>query len=357
MSDFDYGNARLHAMKARLLPRRTLEGLAEVGSVQGLITALSNTAYRTAVDVALVHATGLDCLSTALHDDLIATLGKARTFYSDTAQDLAQLALLRYDVHNVKTILRGLAGHVPTDEIGGSTLPIGELRPADISELIRAADWRRAIDLLATWRLPIARPLLELRATPHSRGGHLEPLEMEVALDRWYFDAVIAGAGRTTLREAVLLEADATNVLTALRLVGGPAVTTILREQLGTADVTHLLVGPGHIPLAQLAEAARQESIPNAINTLATTTFGETLTAALPAYAATTQLSVFERALAKRQLHRASSSMASDPLGIGVLVGYAALKTNEIANLRRIAHGLLLGGKPDRLRGELMLID
>ena len=40
-----------------------------------------------------------------------------------------------------------------------------------------------------------------------------------------------------------------------------------------------------------------------------------------------------------------------------VLLGYAALKTNEIANLRAIAQGLLLGEKPDRLRSELMLVD
>jgi V/A-type H+-transporting ATPase subunit C len=357
LSDFDYGNARLRAMKSRLLPRRALEELAEAGSVQGLITALANTAYREAVAAALVRLTGLDCLSAALRDDLVATLGKARTFYAEAAQALAQLALLRYDVHNVKTILRGLAGQVPANEISGSTLPIGELRPADIGELVRAADWRMAIDLLATWRLPIAKPLLELHATQRNRDGHLEPLEMEVALDRWYFDTAIAGAGHTTLRAAVMLEADVTNILTALRLVGLTDVAAILRERLGAADVTRLFVGPGQIPFELLVEAAHQESIPNAVDTLATTVHGATLTAALPAYAASARLSVFERALARQQLHHAAALVASDPLGIGVLLGYAALKTNEIANLRAIAQGLLLGEKPDRIRGELMLVD
>ena len=357
MSDFDYGNARLRAMKARLLPRRTLEGLTEVGSVPGLITALTNTPYREAVAAALVRLTGMDCLAEALRNDLVATLGKARSFYSEAAQALAQLVMLRYDVHNVKTILRGLAGHVPANEIMGSILPIGELRPADIVELARVADWHMAIDLLATWRLPVVKPLLELRATQRSRDGHMEPLEMEVALDRWYFDTAIAGAGHTTLREAVTLEADMTNVLTTLRLVGVPDVAAILRERLGAADVMQLCVGPGHIPFAQLAEAAHQESISNAINTLATTIYGATLTGALPAYASSARLSVFERALAQRQLHHAAGLVASDPLGIGVLLGYAALKTNEVSNLRAIAQGLLLGEKPDRLRSELMLVD
>ncbi len=357
MPDFDYGNARLRAMKARLLPRRTLEGLTEVGSVPGLITALANTAYREAVAAALVRLTGMDCLTEALRSDLVATIGKARAFYSGAPQALAQLVLLRYDVHNVKTILRGLAGHVPANEIMGSILPIGELRPADIVELARVADWHMAIDLLATWRLPVVKPLLELRATQRSRDGHMEPLEMEAALDRWYFDTAIAGAGHTTLRAAVILEADITNILTALRLVDVPDVAAILRERLGAADVTQLFVGPGHVPFAQLAEAARQESIPNAVDTLATTIYGATLTGALRAYATSARLSVFERALAQWQLHYAAGLVASDPLGIGVLLGYAALKTNEVANLRAIAQGLLLGEKPDRIRSALMLFD
>lgn len=344
-------------MKSRLLPRRTLEGLTEVGGVPGLITALTNTPYREAVAAALVRLTGMDCLAEALRSDLVATLGRVQAFYSEVAKALAQLVLLRYDVHNIKTILRGLAGHVPAQEIMGSTLPIGELRPADIVELIRAANWRMAIDLLATWRLPVAKSLLELRATQRSRDGGMELLEMEVALDRWYFDMVLAGAGDTPLRAAVILEADLTNILTALRLIDVPDVAAILRERLGAADVTRLFVGPGHVPFARLTEAAHQESIPNAIDTLATTAYGATLTGALPAYAASSRLSVFERALAQQQLHHAAGLVASDPLGIGVLLGYAALKTNEVANLRTIAQGLLLGEKPDRIRSELMLVE
>lgn len=344
-------------MKSRLLPRRTLEGLTEVGSVPGLIAALTNTPYREAVAAALVRLTGLDCLAEALRNDLVASLGRVKDFYSEAAKALAQLVLLRYDVHNIKTILRGLAGHVPAQEIMGSTLPIGELRPADIVELIRVANWRMALDLLATWRLPAAKPLLELRSAQRSRDGGMELLEMEVALDRWYFDTALAGADDTPLRAAVVLEADLTNILTALRLIDVPDVAAILRERLGAADVTRLFVGPGHVPFARLAEAAHQESIPHAIDLLATTAYGAALTGALPAYAASSRLSVFERALAQQQLHHAGSLVASDPLGIGVLLGYAALKTNEVANLRTIAQGLLLGEKPDRIRSELMLFD
>ena len=118
-----------------------------------------------------------------------------------------------------------------------------------------------------------------------------------------------------------------------------------------------LFIGPGRVSFAVLAEAARQESVPGAVEVLAETPYGETLKSALDAYAASTHLSVFERALARRRLRHAAGCLARDPLGIGVLLAYVALKTNEVGNLRAIAQGLLLGEKPARIRAELMFID
>ena len=89
MADFDYGNARLRAMKSRLIPRRALEGLTEIGHAEGLITALTDTAYREAVEAALVRLAGMECLAEALRNDLVATVGKARRFFRDRAGELA----------------------------------------------------------------------------------------------------------------------------------------------------------------------------------------------------------------------------------------------------------------------------
>ncbi len=361
MSDFDYGNARLRAMKSRLLSRRTLESLAEAASVQGLITALTNTAYREAVEAALARSTvelaGMDCLAEALRNDLVATVGRARQFFSGAAAELAALTLRRYDVHNVKTVLRGLARQVVASEILSGMLPVGELSVADLAQLAQSADVRVAIDLLATWRMQAAQPLLALRA--RGRGGDLEVSAMELALDRWYLCAALRGAreageaGRPVV-EVLDREADAANILTALRLIGATDTATAVREHFGVDNVGQLFVGPGQIQFAQLTEAAHKASVVEAVNVLADTSYGELLAGAMEAYIASGHLSVFERALSRRRLQRTAKLLARDPLGIGVLLGYVTLKTNEVSNLRTIAQGLMLGDKPDRIRAELM---
>jgi vacuolar-type H+-ATPase subunit C/Vma6 len=194
--------------------------------------------------------------------------------------------------------------------------------------------------------------LLELRA---ARPG-AELFEMEVALDRWYFRAAVQAARRadSVLSESLALEAAATNIMTALRLVGAPEAAAILRERFGSDNAIPLFVGPERIPFALLAQVARQESVPQAIALLAGTAYGAMLSDVIDAYTASSHLSVFERALAQRRLQHAAGLIMRDPLGIGVLLGYVALKTNEVANLRAIAQGLMLAEKPDRIRPELM---
>jgi vacuolar-type H+-ATPase subunit C/Vma6 len=44
-----------------------------------------------------------------------------------------------------------------------------------------------------------------------------------------------------------------------------------------------------------------------------------------------------------------------DVLGIGVLLAYLTLKTNEVANLRAIAYGIALGAAPDEIRADLLV--
>ena len=357
MSEYDYGNARVRAMKSRLLSRSSLELMAEAGSVDGLIAALTDTPYRQAVEAALLRWSGLECLAEALRANLVATVGKARTFYQGAAGALAALALRRYDLHNLIAVLRGLARHVPPDEILASTLPVGELRPADLAELAGAADFRAALDLLATWRLPLAQPVLKQRAVGHAGEDNL--FFIELALQSWHMQSALqaaraGGAKAAPLHETLMLEADATNILTVLRLAGVMDPASAVGDLLGAEGVVGLFVGPGRVRVSRLAEAANRRSAAGAAEVLAPTPYGADLAEALVTDGGPPVLSAVERALRLRQIRHAAGLFARDPLGIGVLLGYVALKMAEISNLRAIAQGLVLKEKPDRIRAELL---
>ena len=285
MSGYDYGNVRLRAMKSRLLSRREMEALAEAGSLQGLISALTKTAYRKAVEAALARASGMECIAEAIRRDLMDTLGKVRTFYNGREGELVAIMLRVYDVHNIKTILRGLFRQARSDEIAAALLPVGELTPDLLTSLARAPEPRVAIDLLASAGLSITQPLLHLRA--ESPGAEL--FEMELALDQWHFQEAyqyLQRSPRATamLRAALDMEADLSNLLTVLRFAHAPAERQALHERLGTGDLRCLFLGPGRLPFDLLAQAGEQDTVEATTTTLTETPYGQPLRDGLDIY-------------------------------------------------------------------------
>jgi vacuolar-type H+-ATPase subunit C/Vma6 len=354
MADYDYGNARLHVMKSRLLSRRELDALAETGSLQGLIAALTKTVYQKSVEAALTRAAGMQCIDEALRSDLVNTVGKIRGFYMESAGKMVAIALRTYDIHNLKAILRGLSNNVPAGDILTVLLPVGELSMSTLRELAQLNNPRQAIDLLGSMGLAFAWPLLNIRA----EFPGAESFEMELAFDKWYYEEA-----RQTLRSetdmaaplsyALALEADLTNVLTVLRFAQIPRERDLLRDRLGTDEIKSLFIGPGRLPFELLANASRQETVQTAIETLSGTLLEPALRVGLEMYAHSNRLSDIERKLMHYRLEWMAGQITKDPLGIGVVLGYVALKVNEVGNIRWITQGINLGLKADAIRAEL----
>lgn len=357
MSDYDYGNARLRAMKSLLLFRREVEALAEVNSMEGLISALIKTPYRRPVEAALARGKGLESVADALRNDLVETVGKLRSFYDGEAKEAVSYVLRSYDVHNLKAILRGLSRNALPGEIMPTLLPVGDLAHSILSDLARAPGPRGAIDLLASMGLPFAQPLLKLRAL---RPG-AETFEMELMLEKWrdlaarrFFQQ--RSRSMEVALEALNLDADLVNLLTTLRFIQFPSEQKLLKEKLGTEDRTILFLGPGNLSFDQLSRAGSETSLSAFVDDLADTVYGRSLKAGLEAFTQSGRLSEFERQLKLYRLGWNARQIVRDPLGIGVVLGFLALKTSEIRNLQWIAQGINTRMKAEVIRAELEFV-
>ena len=299
----------------------------------------------------------MNCINSALRDDLINTLGKVQSFYRDAAHDMVVIVLRSYDLHNLKAILRGLSHHIISAEILPALIPVGELKSDILAELARAPDPRVAIDLLASMNSPFARPLLRLRA--EVPGADIP--RMELALEKWGFSQV-KGLLESELHDgkilssALDLDADLANLLTALRFAQTPEERKLLREWLGEEDLHPLLLGPGSLSFDLLVQAGMQDTLDAAVEVFAGTAYEDPLRAGLETYAASSRLSELERQLCHYRLRWMAEKVISDPLGIGVVLGFAALKVNEIGNLRWISQGISLGLSAQSIRLNLEFV-
>lgn len=357
MPEFDYGNARLHAMKSRLLTNRELELLASTGSLQGLISILTKTAYQKSVESALTRSSGMECIDDALRNDLAGSVEKVRSFYSGSARKMVAIVLRAYDIHNLKAILRGLSRHAPVGEILKSLLPAGELKYPLLRELAQMRNHREAIDTLASMGQSIVWPLITLRT--ERPGAQL--FELELALERWHYQEArrslrMENRLEGSLIRALALEADLSNVLTALRFARDPSERELLRDHFGDEQVNCLFIGPGHIPFDRLTDACHQDNVTTAIEALVDTALVPALRAGLKRYEQTQRLSDIEKQLKVYRLKWMVAQMVKDPLGIGVVLGYIAAKTNEVGNIRWIAHGIESGLKAETIREELEML-
>jgi V/A-type H+-transporting ATPase subunit C len=358
MAEFDYGNARIRVMKSRLLVWRELEVLAESGSLQGLIAGLSKTAYCKPVESALTRTSGIECVSIALREDLEATLGKLKGFFDGEARELLAIILRAYDAENLKAILRGVSRQASPQEIFSAVLPVGEIDSRVLAELANAPDPRQVIDLLASMAIPLAQPLLKLRVERPGAGTIL----MEIRLDQWFYrnsfhylrEEELEGSA---LKSALEMDADQDNLMTVFRIIQSPEERARLRDWLDSADLTELFVGPGKLSFDLLARAGAQTSIGEAVESLSGTVYEVPLREGLVGYAATSRLSEFEKQLQAFRERWAVAMIPKDPLGIGVVLGYLALKLNEIRNLRWIAHGINSGLPVKIIRSELVKLE
>jgi V/A-type H+-transporting ATPase subunit C len=350
--DMDYGyvNARIRAMKSRLLDRHTLEELIFQPDLDSLISSLEKTPYKEDIIEAKVLYQGVLCIEFALRKNFTRTFRKILDFVRNSdAERYIRIFLHRWDVQNIKTILRGKNIHVTNDEILDCLVPAGELDEVTLTELVKQPDVRAVIDLLATWGIVYAKPLTE-NFPVYSEKGDLSILEC--ALDKYYFfealeTVSIKSYNNTLIRDLLATEIDVVNIKTILRMI---------RDNVDSAEAQEFLIEGGkELPLDILYQLIAMHSIEEVIKKLEQTPYR--FLADVPEGAIKTKkISVIEKQLEKFLIRKGVSAFSGDPLSVASVIGYFWAKYNEITNIRIISRCKTVDLPDEQLKEELVYV-
>jgi len=158
--EYDYVNARIKGMKSRLLAPPVFETLILKPDVESIIAELENTPYKEEIEKATVQYSGIKCIEVALRKDFTNAFRKILDFMKGgESETYINILLSRWDIQNIKTILRGKNIHMTSAEIVECLVPAGQLDDTTLIELIKQPDVKAVIDLLATWGIEYAKPL------------------------------------------------------------------------------------------------------------------------------------------------------------------------------------------------------
>jgi len=349
-TDSGYANARMRGMRSRLLPRAFYERLIEAQDMSQVVKQLMETPYAPDLESELVHGRTAAVVDEALKENMIAAYRKVLSFLPPESRKLLSTLLGRWDVFNIKTILRGAHNHVPFDEIRTSFFPAGYLGTLELEALAKLDDVRVIIDTMAMWGLVYAVPLRQ--AYPeYAADQDLAPLEL--ALDTqyaaWAAERLVGDAPDVDIARRILgMQIDTLNLVMIFRLLKAD-VDSIAAEK-------YFREGGRSIRRDTYMALSRLSDVDEVLDRLKRSPYSEALDAAALRYLESASIPVFERALEDHVMRRALMAGVKDPHGVGVAISYLYGKQNEITNLRIIVKGKAVGMPADRVREELILV-
>jgi len=348
--DYGYSNARVRGMRSRLLKQAFFDDLMMSSDIGAVIQKIMDTEYGPDLEDRILHGRTATQVDEALKDNMVRTFAKVMSVSNDEAQRLLTTLLGRWDLFNIKTVLRGKHMNLSEDVIANSLIAVGQLTQVDAEELAKQGSVKSVVDTLATWGLPFAVPLREV-LPEYNESADLSVLEL--SLDRYYYQwAAKRLKGRRTntrlAREFLGTQVDTINLLTCLRL---------LNAEVEDTDAGRYFM-PGGMKVSEdlFMDLASMSDVDEVFQRLKRTPFGSTLEDVALTYIEKGSVSVFERALEDYLFRKAFATSKGDPLGIGISISYLWAKANEVTNMRIVVKGVSVGMPVERMREELIVV-
>lgn len=346
-SDYGYLNARVRAMRSFLLDRESLVRLANSGDKGELNPLLDQTIYRREVSEAILENPARPDYYRALDTNMVSMFRKIHGAAGGEARDLINILLSEYELHNLKTVLRGVKSGVPPSSMVRHLMLVGSIKSSLLEQLANQGGLRDAIRLMVSKQLPYAAPIVAAYEKYMKSGQDFAVLEN--ALDRFYFTSVLDELERfkevenaRLVREIIELRIDIVNLLTLMRI---RALTV------GDIEAEALRIPGGRLSAKQFLGLRHAGDVQNIVAAYPDRSFEGPLKRAMSDYLKYDLVS-FSREL-ERELVRRSALMACvDALGIGVVIAFIYSKQNEVVNLRLIIQGIQAEQAPEEiLRG------
>ena len=348
--DNGYVNARVKGMYSRLLDKGSLSNLILKPDISSLITALEDTPYREDLERALVVKPGLSGIEEALRQNFVRTIQKIKGFLEgEKSERYIAIFSSRWDIHNLKTILRGKRIYVPSGQIRENLIPAGEFDEALLSELLKQPDIRSVIDLLATFDVSYAAPLTEVFPEYTEKS---DLIILENALDRFYYERVIGLVQGKSTEEQIIRQL----VQTEIDLINLKSILMMVRDDIDPDDGERILLEGGRVfNLKKLRVMLKLGSVAGVIESLEGTPY-RFLEDLRSTEGDNLKISAYQHLLDEYMIRHAVRLYRGDPLSVTVVIGFLWAKYTEIMNLRIIARCKNALISPEEMEAEMVYV-
>ncbi len=314
-----YANTRVRAKASKLMKETEYEKMMKM-DINEVLRFLQEGEYKKEIDIVGIRAARIEQLEKVLNDNFANAVSSVLRF-TPRNSPLWQY-VMRYDIQNIKMILRGKAAKGRKEDIWQKLIPLGMFGKDFLKMLVDAETREQAIEHLKR------TPYYKILGVMDKKSQE----ELEDALDKFYFKIMLnATTGNKKLLKFIKTEIDARNILTLLRL-----------KRTKARNTEWFLISGGNITVKRLIEISRlgEFEIINAFK-------GSKLWKYAPTN--TKEIDKIEAGLRRYVLMYGGNLKKDYSPTTNALFGYVFGKEREIANIRILARAKTTKNPEDAL--------
>ncbi len=321
-SKYLYSVTRTRVLETRLLDRTKIERMVDVKNAEDVIKVLSETDYGTSIS----EMRDIYDYESILLKETVKTYAYIREVSPEP--ELTNIFLLKYDIHNLKVLLKSMLLGEENDYL---LMHIGTIPVTKLKEAVKERDFKSLHPRVAEGVVDI---LNSFESQP-------DPQYIDLILDKSLYNAMYEMAAKfknNFLREYLSNQIDLINIKSFVR---------IKAVGYGRDYLSKVIIKNGNISL-DFFDRNFDEPVDILSDKLLSTKYHKVIEEGLESYAATKTLTRFEK-LADDFIFEIAKRGKYIAFGIEPLVGYIMAKENEVKIIR-----IIMVGKINQIPNELI---
>jgi len=343
--NYEYVTARVRSRKAALFDDDDYRKLVRMGPGE-IARFMEETEYETEMNALGARYSGVDLIEYALNRNLAKHFEDLLRWADGRLYDLIARYLRKFDVWNLKTVIRGTYSGATEADVRDDLILAGEIGEETLDRLVAAETVPEIVELLEG---TLFGPPLEAALREYEDTGVLVPLEN--ALDLEFYEDLLAGLPSEGTRatelyvEFLQAEIDFRNLRNALRLA---------RSGADIEPAEYFIDGGRLFDESDVRQLASNQD--QLLEHIRSSVYGDDLEVALDVLEDAESLIEFEHALDAALLEYADTLSNRYPLSICPVLSYVLAKEREVDNIRAIARGREAGLEPEEIERELVIL-
>ncbi len=342
--NYAYTVARVKAKKSQLMGDDSYQKMLLM-SLPEISRFISETGYQKEITELTGKFDGINLIEHATYKNMARLFRGILESTTGELYDMLAADLERWDIWNLKIILRGKSYGVAADEIREDLVPAGSLNSESLEKLISL---ETEDDVIAQYGRMTGVSIPQDVIGEYKAKGNLAAIED--FLDKHHYERLLASIdpkSRPTrlYQDFIRKEIDTINLETILKLK--------MEGVHGEPVMKYLISGGKDIDKKLATQLANAETVSAAENDLAQLDFYDDIKEALDAN--TNSLRDIVAGMRKYKIKQARTFSHLYPLSVIPVIDYMIHKENEVNNIRVIARGIESGLDTETIKGLLVI--